>query len=186
MKKKYTGISLIEVMTTIALITLMIAVGLAMVGRNKQDAQIEAASRELAAHLREAQNNALTGRHVDGKPACGFGVHRDEAVESRYQFFYGNIDKIVNCSKSTAFKVDNNFTSFGDSFDLPNSITVSNFGDTYFSSPFAQAFYDGSAISDSGKVQYVLTKNKGVSGKELSVYVCLTGKGEVTESKNPC
>lgn len=188
-QKKYKGISLIEVMTTIALITIMIAVGLTMMGKNKQDSQLEAVSRELAAHLREAQNNALTGKKIDGESTCGFGLHRESA--SRYSLFYGDISEIStheDCSRPTVpfdYK-SGTFTSLDASFDLPKGITIDEISDIYFSAPFAKVFYNGVGMGGAGTVRYVLTKNKGISGQEHSVYVCVTGNGEVKESKNPC
>jgi prepilin-type N-terminal cleavage/methylation domain-containing protein len=64
-QKKKKGVTLIELIVVIAVIGIMTSVGLVSLSRSRDRKAVEAATREVAAALRDAQNMALTGKDAD-------------------------------------------------------------------------------------------------------------------------
>lgn len=69
--------SLMELMIVIAIIGIMTGIGLVSLNSSKTTRALENASREVAAAIREAQNNALTGRqpNIATQTSCGHGFY---------------------------------------------------------------------------------------------------------------
>lgn len=111
------GFSLIELVIVMAIISIMTAVGLVSLQSNKVTIQLEAAGREVAAAIREAQNNAL-----NGKNASSTGT-----ICKEYYFNY-----TVN---STSYSVTCTGGSYPVSYNLKTPITFSTGGSINFSIP---------------------------------------------------
>ena len=71
-KKAFT---LIELLIVIAIIGIMSSVVFVSMQNSKTETELKVAAREVAAAIREAQNNALTGKMIDGNLAEAFEIN---------------------------------------------------------------------------------------------------------------
>lgn len=110
------GFSLLELTVVIAIIGIMTVVLLVNLSGSRKQKDVENASREVAAAVREAQNNALTGKNV--------------TTGCNYQFSYnsllytGNTNYGISGCSNTAYS-------------LKNGVTFNGSGSINFSIPFA-------------------------------------------------
>lgn len=73
MKNKVNlGFSLVELIIIIAIIGIMSVVGLVSLSKNRNQKQVETEAQKVIATVREAQNNALTGRAIGSGYPCAF------------------------------------------------------------------------------------------------------------------
>ncbi|MFH0969473.1 MAG: type II secretion system protein [Patescibacteria group bacterium] len=115
--KKKKAFSIIEVLIVIAIIGIMTAATIVSLQSGKTDKELETAAREVSAAIREAQNNALTGKNASS--SCQY-----------YDFTY--------TASSTNYSVG---TVSGSgcplaSYTLKNGVTFVNGGSFNFSIPF--------------------------------------------------
>jgi prepilin-type N-terminal cleavage/methylation domain-containing protein len=113
--KNRQGVTLIELLTVIAIIGIMTAVTIVYLGGAKNDKAVETAAREVASAVREAQNYALTGKNASN---CidGYTFNYTES-SSNYS--------IRGCS-DISYTLKNGVTFNGDgiiNFSIPNAIT---------------------------------------------------------------
>ncbi len=93
-----------EVMVVVAMIGIVTAVGLVSINNSKITKALEGASHEVAAALREAQNNALTGRQTsDEYLSCGHGFYIFGSSEYKiYDNRYSKSSGYKNCPEAEA------------------------------------------------------------------------------------
>ncbi len=108
-KKAFTFIELVIIM---AMIGIMSAVLLVSYGEKRADKELEAAAREVAATIREAQNYALTGK--------------DAAGGSTYTFSYGVVNDEYGISNGN--NINNNY-------ELKDGVVFSGSGGFNFTAP---------------------------------------------------
>ncbi|MDO8529623.1 MAG: type II secretion system protein [bacterium] len=164
--KNRKGSTLIELLVVVAIISIMTAVTIVSLQGGKTEKELEIAAREMVADIREAQNNALTGKNASS--TC---------IE--YHFLYTNKGKVyytggwpcpnivrnIYIDKKIMIKVPNPIGPFGFSFSIPFG-TIGN-----FQPPL-------SGPSDVYSVE--LTKNS------KSYFICVTQAGSVYEKKDGC
>lgn len=119
------GFTLLELMIVIAIIGTMASVTLTYLGGSRKDRELEVAAREVAAAVREAQNNALTGKNASS--TC-----------SSYVFTYGGSN----------YSVSNNSECINSpiQYTLKNRVTFQNSGSLSFSIPFGVLSPDNNAV----------------------------------------
>ena len=164
-KNNKNGFSLMELMIVIAIIGIMTSIVLVYSGKNKIEKEVEGAAREVAAAIREAQNNALTGKQPEaGKFPCAyiFSATNDSenyGIQYAYHFSAEN-DCALYEPKSYA------------SYSLKNGVKFSTGNDTgiSFNIPWGTA---------AGSIDSPIVLTKGSS----SYTICVNSAGRVTETK---
>ena len=141
------AVTLIELIITVAIIGIMTGVLLVSTSGSRTDKALEAAAREVAATIREAQNYALTGK--DAGAGC-----------NSYVFAY--TDATDSYSVNNSCNINNSYT-------LKNGIVFNSgvSGSFNFSAPYG-------AIGGLGVSPRIITLNKG--GKNINVCVYSSGK----------
>lgn len=71
-KKTKSGFSLVELMVVLAIVLIMTGIFLANQNGNKDQENVETAARQVAAQIRQLQNEALSGKQIGGVLVCGF------------------------------------------------------------------------------------------------------------------
>lgn len=171
------GFSLMELMIICAIIGIMTAVALAYLGgTNRSGKEVEFAAREVAVSIREAQNNALSGKQPDaGIVACGHGFNFNINGATDYKIFY-NPKTGADCS--TASKNYSGSTDYIN-YSLKNGVSFSaGSGAVYFDSPHGNIYRDG--VLSGSTITIKVTKDSS------DYYICVYPSGNVIESKNPC
>lgn len=85
-KKTTKGFSFVEVLISLAIITIMTGVLFAS-NNNKGKQEVQLAAREIAAQLRLLQNEALNGKVINGESVCKIEMNLD-AVNNKYEIRY--------------------------------------------------------------------------------------------------
>lgn len=156
--KNKSGFSLVELIVVMAIIVIMTGVLLvSQGGNNRNQEDVEAAARKVAAQLRQLQNEALSGKQIGGTSACYFNF---VAVgTATYQINYNNCSNVLIAGSSQSFDINTskNVTA--------GAITIT------FLSPRG-----GSA---SGKV--ILTSTKDIN---VQSSVCVCSSGNILEKKD--
>lgn len=166
-RKRSRGFTIVELLAVIAVIGIMTTVTFVSLNRQKADEEVRVAAEELAKHINEMRQQALTGDTESANKACGFGLDFfDDAGQKKYRTFY---------SKSA--------TSCVDTYDASNTNTVKiytwnnakvnmeKFGggvptDIFFEAPFAII---------TGGDQKIEFSHKTVSSAQYCVEVKSTG-----------
>ena len=73
-QQKLSGFTLIELMVSMAILSIMVTATIISMGGAKTKQEVEGAARQVAAAIREAQNYALTGKNIgsSGDVPCRF------------------------------------------------------------------------------------------------------------------
>ena len=160
--KKNKGFTLVELLIVIAIIGIMSAVSIVSLQNGKTEKEVETAATQVAAAIREAQNNALTGKKNNGETPCDY-VYFRWISNSNYAISYEEKVSEGICSSIKDYSV----------YTLENDVIVSSFDEISFSIPFG-----GTDIS--GTEDIVLSKDSNI------YHVCVTSSGSVTEGKDEC
>lgn len=85
------GYAFIELMATIAIVSIMTAVVLNSLSSPRAKKSVEMEARSLAAAIREAQSYALSGKQEGTDPVCGWGINYNTHIDvdpHKYTLFY--------------------------------------------------------------------------------------------------
>lgn len=168
--KKKDGFSLLEVIIVLSIISIMTIAGIAKLQSGRNETYVESSALEVVAAIREAQNNALTGRipnpgSADPDVPCDYVFQPKNGSDSSYEIAYHYRDGAGICTEGTATKVYA-------TYHLKNGVTINNFTAITFSIPSGSANI-GSSI--------ILSKNGNNPDN-----VCVDQAGSIRESKDPC
>lgn len=110
------GFTFIEVIIIFTIVFIMTAILLSTSYKDRYRKELQAAAREVTASIREAQNNALTGKQKgSGTMPCAFQFYMNS---NSYQIKHETRDlDSPNCNGG--------FNAFFDSVPLPNGVTMS-------------------------------------------------------------
>lgn len=158
------GFSFLELMIVIAIIGIMTAVALVYISKsNRSGKEVEFAAREVAVSIREAQNNALSGKKAG-------------ALCRSYYFYYSNPD-----NKSYRISNEAGCTNSQIQYSLENKVTFSSAGYFYFTIPHGEIFEaPGNRLEGSEKRTITVSKDT------QSYNICIYPSGNVIESKTGC
>ena len=173
-RRKLRGLTLVELLIVIAIVGIMASVTLVLMGGNKAQAEIDAASEELAEHLRDMRRRALSGDPDTSVKACAFGVYfsaMTTAVDT-YRTFYAQSAPSCPTAYSTT---GTNTPALQTRTDARVQFTA-NAQDFVFSTPF------GAITAGSGGSVTV----SHVSGSGTSKCVTLNANGSVEISGGAC
>jgi prepilin-type N-terminal cleavage/methylation domain-containing protein len=158
--KTKKGFTLLELMVVIAIMSIMSTLVIVSLAKSKNDRDVEAAGREVAAALREAQNDALTGKSGTNQYPCSV-TFQVTGGGSGYRLLYNYNSSPGQSDCGAAFQwIYNKALSSGVSIS-PGS------GNTVFSVPHG--------TFSSGTTGYTL--NKGSSQYDVNV----SGIGVITD-----
>jgi prepilin-type N-terminal cleavage/methylation domain-containing protein len=124
---KQKGFTLIEILVVITIIAIAATITLASLGNGRAQRDLETGARELVSIIREAQNDALTGKQlVAGTDPCQYRVSWNG---STYTFTYWYKNASGACSQSSpimtrSLRPGASFSgSSSVSFFLPHAVT---------------------------------------------------------------
>ncbi len=124
-RKTLAAFSLIELLVTVALISILSGVILAVSGNDRTSEQLENSARQVAGAFREAQNYALTGyQGVTGTDPCRFTVAWSG---TGYTTTYSYKDGAGACTQTASLR----------SYQLADGVAFSGTGSFYFTLPHA-------------------------------------------------
>jgi len=159
------GFSFLELMIVIAIIGIMTVAAFVSLHGAKESKSVEIAAREVAAAVREAQNNALTGKIMNlGEYPCQFSFKNSlpDTYEIEYKFHNGG-----GCSGTTA--------ALYASYNLQDGVTFSG-------SPQTISFDIPHATNNIGAIPTGIIVSKGSS----TYRVCVYSSGRVIETSAAC
>ncbi|HRY76623.1 MAG TPA: prepilin-type N-terminal cleavage/methylation domain-containing protein [Candidatus Paceibacterota bacterium] len=89
---KSWGFTLIEVILSMAILTVLGVVGVSYLGGYRKSANITSEAEKITAYLRQAQNRAISGEAVSGQGPTDWGVHfvNSASGEEYYALFRGS------------------------------------------------------------------------------------------------
>jgi prepilin-type N-terminal cleavage/methylation domain-containing protein len=177
-KKAFT---LIEILIVIALIGIVSAMVLGSYRTSKDQKAVETEARKLAASIREAQNNSLTGKNGS---ACSTSysaqmIRYGTSANNRYDFFDCNSATYYLSNGVTFF--DNGQPGYGhDQGTIGFKIPFGTILDSTGSSLAGWLLGPPTNHSTNGALDIVLKRNLE------SYHVCLYLSGRIEENKNGC
>lgn len=165
--KSYRGLTLIELMISIAIISIMAGVIIVSMSSGKTDRELDAAAREFASIVREAQNYALTGKQlVANSVPCKYHLTWVRG-RSDYSLMYEYELNGTCVPPSPTYSI---------SYTLKNGVT--------FATPGIQAFYfsppHGTLSFDAG------VRSVGLSKDGQSRIICIHEDGRVEVKRDAC
>ena len=104
-----------EIMVVIAIIGIMSAVALVSLSKGKEQKAVEAAAREVASAIREAQNYALTGKGADS--TCTIYIFFCTNLSANYSIACGS--NAINYTLKNGVNFDSGCTSTNIIFPIP-------------------------------------------------------------------
>lgn len=159
------GVSLIELMTIMGIISIMTAITIVSLTEGKQKEKLDSVSRELVTHIRELQNNALTGRQQEGVKVCSYGMSAISTGGTSYTTTYYFVESYEDCVRDADSVRSANLVTY----HLPEGVE-----------------FLGSAESFLYKLPHAARNSKtprviqfGIDGREY--HVCVNSEGEVQE-----
>lgn len=160
------GFTLIEVLTVVALISLMAALSFVSLSGRRDEEMLKASARELGAVVRTAQNNALTGLRTgvpEGRSLCQYGV--EWVSNSSYRSFVQYSRSDGSCPGNA-----NDVQYFG-------TYTV-NAGVLFSDSGWRTAF----SVPRGGLIGGLSYYRIGLQRNSKTLSVCVSGSGSVTQT----
>jgi prepilin-type N-terminal cleavage/methylation domain-containing protein len=164
-KKQLSGFTLIELMISMAILSIMTTVTIVSMGGAKTKQEVEGAARQVAAALREAQNYALTGKNIgaSGDVPCQFRLEADGT--STFTIQQKKFDSGV-CTADSGSPM---------SYSLSNGVTVST-NNASFDVPRGEVFNDAlGELNGDEKVDFSISKDGSTA------HVCLYPFGRIEE-----
>lgn len=133
-KSFHRGVTLIEVMAVIAIMSILAAVTLVSWTESRSRQDLILAEREFTAIVRQAQGYALTGKldmnHPDWIP-CSYQIQFvDDTEKNKYKTRYTYYESGGSCDAPSVADIQ--------TFTLPNGVAFSDFGDINFFLPSGQ------------------------------------------------
>lgn len=185
MKKSFSkkGLTLIELLVVVAIILIMTSVLLVLLSGGREEKAVEVAARQVAAAIREAQNNALGGKEVaTSGVSCGWGVAANPSGSDKteYRVFYNTPDSdCPNASKS--YDASSNSVDSA-TYSLENKVEFVSNPRVYFTKPHGNVFNASGEVNVAvgGKLQF-LVQSKIDSSVQYSV--CVYSSGRVEEKR---
>lgn len=168
-RARMRGFSLLEIMVTVAIISVMTAVSLISLSNLKQKQQVAGDARNLASAIRSAQNFALTGRNILGVGyiPCAFKV---SASGSSFTLQQSNSTDCVNFS--------------GNSYSLSSGVSFSSDQEVRFYVPQAEPRDENDKeLGETGAkalVDFALTKGGNTT------HVCVYPLGRIEDNVPAC
>ncbi len=155
--RKNAGFTLIELLIVISIVSVGASIMLVTFGNNQIRRELEGNAREVVGLVREAQNNALTGKQtVAATTPCRYQVSWSGSGYSM-TYWYKNASEL--CTQ----------TSPVSSYVLKNGVAFSGADNFYFTLPHATLNFG------SGSMAIVLTK------QGISRVVCVYATGLINE-----
>lgn len=168
-----------ELLIVISIVGIMLTVSLISMSQGRIEKELQVEANQLMAVIREAQNNALTGKKASDN-VCGWGIYVSAAATDDYEMYYNTT---TNCSSDTKNYDSGGVSNILGNYSLKNGVTFPASGgkkDIYFTIPHAIPYDDGGAIT--GNIQIQLTKG------DRDYYVCVYEGGliEAKKSESGC
>ena len=168
------GISLLEILITISIISIMGSVVFVSYSSRNLETKVVACQNEVASAIKLAQDNALLGVAVNGVAPCGYGFRFVD--QSTYAIYYNLPTSSMDCRAMNNDSTRRKFNgSSGESdYKLSNNVASSVTGDVtdvYFTAPHGDMFYEGVApasdfalalgLTLSGNIKTVTVNSQG-------------------------
>lgn len=155
--KNKGGFSLIELIIAVSIIAIMSVVGIISIQSRRTITQLEASAREVSAAVREAQNNALTGKNASSETGCVV-----------YNFVYS----VNNPNYRVGGPLNSESACPITNYKLKDGVVFASSGSVSFSIPF------GYLSATSRQIR--------LSKGSYYYYVCIDISGNVYERKSGC
>jgi len=180
MKKIFKqGLTLIELMTVVAMITIVTGIVFTTYGIGRDSMALERSSQKLYQDIRFAINNSMSG--LDGY--SGAGIHFDKTSSTAKYLIFKN--PVTPASQTFDGNSVNIFPSKGvtvsDWLNLEEGVKIASFtnasggtSDTslnaYFGSPYPTTYLNGTYYQNRATVSIVLSTNDGSKTKTITIY----------------
>lgn len=154
--KSQSGFSLIEMLIVIGIVVLFTSILLYNYDKDKRGkAELERAAQALASDIREAQTRATASGKAGGRSYCGFGIHKDNTLNTKQYIMYGGLKVTVDnadyCFNDTSKQYNKNGGTRGgserdDIIGSTRNLLGSNiefmrdFGDIFYESPYPNVY----------------------------------------------
>lgn len=178
-EKNNQGFTLLELIVSISIITMLIAIFLTNYSGTSRRTELIMASQKMVTDIRLAQNNTLGSVEYNNQiPLGGWGVHFDISTNDEIYYIFADLD---GNSQYDAGEADKDYG--GRLMHLPDNIYIENIDkgnvvDITFLPPDPEAIiYDGSPTSSD--VTLTLKETKNNSTKDL--YINFFGLIEVVD-----
>jgi prepilin-type N-terminal cleavage/methylation domain-containing protein len=170
-RRRSSGFTLVEVIITTAIIGILSSVTIGSMSEVRVRRDLEGNARVIAAALREAQNDAITGKNIRGNTCSG-----SACVPCGFRFSASGNSFTLSQSNASMDGTGGACSSFagGISVPLSNGVTVSN-TEVWFGVPRAEPKSSPGADLNSGSIDFELSKSS------MSAHVCVYPLGRVEE-----
>ena len=183
-QKNKKGFSLIELMIVIAIISIMAGIILSSTSQGRTKHELETAMREVAAGIRGAQNNALSGKRSGSNRPCHFAFKAGANLYEIEGEFY-DPTKTSNCDSTTIPLV---YATVG-AGNLPTGVAVTStykgnsISEIKFMVPFGEIFANNGATAMGTVIEEAIEESIRVTVQKegLSYVICVAPSGRIDE-----
>lgn len=159
--KYYRAVTLIEMMTVIAIIGIITSVTIVSFQSGRADSRLRAAQREVAATIKLAQGYALQGKTQAGEVPCGYGFRFTDT--DSYEIFYNLLTGYTDCTEQNEVAGKRHWIDAesiqAEPLELNNGVVLNtavdvndNFTEIFFTVPHANAYKNDGSLYDSPKI----------------------------------